>query len=382
MATSRAREKKAEPTVRIAEGDPFYLGMSENKVRYGGRKWSTSIQNEFIREPNLSYPARFLYILLMSYASPDSPCPFPRFETLAYFMGSFRKDRESGELVRKDMDEDALRKYRQELIDKGYLEMERRRSFEKHKEGSWTSNIYTLLDGPPHPENPGLGKSGAGKNPGPENPHTKSTHIVKEVPNPGRATNNNKFASATRASSASRKAPSGLIGRAMRAVGSVGMVEDEDTTQVEEGSPEVRQEETSQEEHSPQVRQGELTSKQKTGAFIQLWKKWFDIVHKTPASIIPREMDLVEAYFDLNEKKTPLQLITLAVGAWMVKPLEKCVLDNGVDPAWHCRHKSKKIATFLKFMPEIEDTLQWTGEPEQVQRFMDFAVKRFKLQTA
>ena len=366
--------------------------MSENKVQYKG-KWSTSIQNDLIRAKDLSYPARFLWILLRSYASPDSPCPFPRFETLAYFMGNFRKDRESGELLRKDMDVDALRKYRQELIDKGYREMERRRSEEKHKEGSWASNIYTLLDGPPHRENPGLVKTVAGKSPGPVNPHTKSTHTLKEEPETVKTArsalpSSSNTASSTRAVGATKVAPAGLVGRALRAVGSVGMTEDEDTTQ-EESSPEVREENTYQEEAEAPEAQEEnrepLTSKKKAAAFVSQWKKWYKIAHGKTASIIPREIELVEEYFDLNEGRTPLQLIMLAVGAWMVKPADLSLLASGVDPYWHCHHKSKKIASFINHIPEIEEQIMpsgWDATDSQVETIMNLAKKRFKLETA
>jgi hypothetical protein len=355
--------------------------MSENKIQYRG-SWSTAVPNDLIRAKDLSYPARFLWILLRSYASPDSPCPFPKFETLAYFMANFRKDPKSGQIVRKGMDELILRKYRQELVDKGFLIVERRRN----GHNVWESNIYTLLDGHPEPHrnNSKVEESLAGEIPARKNSRTKSTHILKEVPQPGRDTSSSNNASSTRAARAAGKAPAGLVGRALRAAGSIGLTEDEDTYQ-EESSPEVRQEETYQEEETATAVGETLTSKKKATAFTDQWKKWYRIVHQTPASIIPREVELVEEYFSLNEDRTPLQLIMLAVGAWMVKPADQSILPSGVDPYWHCHHKSRKIASFVNHIPEIEEQIMpsgWDASDEQMETIMNLAKKRFKLQTA
>jgi hypothetical protein len=125
-------------------------------IRSQRKNWHFSVEKEFVLGQNsdLSGPARFLYIILLSFVSPDSLQPFPGMQLLSNAMGSTEK---------------TVLKYRQELESRGWLSIERTRN---PKTSQFGRNIYNLLDGP-HPV-------AIGKKAGMANLPTKSNHKRKE----------------------------------------------------------------------------------------------------------------------------------------------------------------------------------------------------------
>jgi hypothetical protein len=105
-----------------------------NLVAFRGT-WAAAIETDFIRNDRLSHGARFLWILLKSYAGPDSPRPFPSTFTLRKVMQVARE---------------TLGKYGAELIAAGYMAKEQRTG----KAGKFSTNLYTLAPQPglPSPE--------------------------------------------------------------------------------------------------------------------------------------------------------------------------------------------------------------------------------------
>ena len=93
-------------------------------LKYSG-EWHSSIPaRSILRNAHLSRDARLLWAILQSYASPDSPQPYPSHHTLM-----------------KDMNcrKTALKKYQSELQEKGFLTAEQPRGH-----GRWLTNVYIL----------------------------------------------------------------------------------------------------------------------------------------------------------------------------------------------------------------------------------------------
>jgi len=84
--------------------------MNESTLRVRGI-WNYSISKDFVCDTSLSRHARFLFVVLRSFASPTSPSPFPKVTTLCHLL---------------DVNRDTLAKYMQELVDKGHVEKEQR----------------------------------------------------------------------------------------------------------------------------------------------------------------------------------------------------------------------------------------------------------------
>ena len=95
-------------------------------------------------------------------------------------MSAFKLNRRTRNTERKNMDKTALLKYRNELVAKGFLEIE-----QQHNEiGEFESNLYTLLDGPRKRKSlpsadypPTVGPPTVG--PSTVNPPTKSTQSLR-----------------------------------------------------------------------------------------------------------------------------------------------------------------------------------------------------------
>jgi hypothetical protein len=312
-----------------------------------------------IRNVKLSFQARFLWILLKSYASPSSPVPFPGFETLAYFMSSFRKDKKSGDIESKKMDEDTLRKYRQELIDRNFLLIERvRNGF-----AEFENNRYVLLDGSgPHPENPGPEVSGPSKSPGRSNTGAKSTHINKEetqVAAPGKnrceapktsRSNTSPSASAAAAAAVSPSASSGAAAPAPPRRDDFG-VEGVDWTD-QKSSPALKAE-----------------------RFVKGFKEWAVDAGISP-SVTPRDKEAVIEYFQENEEMTVRHLLAIMLGAWQMDPLDEGD-DAGRQKYWYSNKKARRVFTLMKHLTEIQDEINWNGTEEQITRVLTAANKRF-----
>jgi len=138
-----------------------------NYLRYSG-EWHSSIPTHTIlRNEDLSPLARLLWAILQSFASPDKPNPFPGHKLLMKHLKLSRTQ---------------LHVYQKELLDKGFLEIEKQR---RAKAGKWASNVYVLklpalkekngsralsgrpnktVFGPPDTVTPNTAKSVPGKN--------------------------------------------------------------------------------------------------------------------------------------------------------------------------------------------------------------------------
>jgi hypothetical protein len=102
------------------------------------KPWSFKVYSQFIQNTThelrkrgkrlreLSFEARCLYIYLSSFASKNSPVPFPSMATIRFDTG---------------WGISTIKKYRRELQDAGLLELDQRK-----ENGRWRSNLYTLRD--------------------------------------------------------------------------------------------------------------------------------------------------------------------------------------------------------------------------------------------
>lgn len=105
--------------------------MSKDVLRVRGSKWHYSISKEFVCDRSLSRHARFLFIVLRSYASPISPAPFPSVSTLCALL---------------HVNKDTLAKYMRELVARGHVQKDQRK-LEQHRFGSNTYYLDEHLEG-------------------------------------------------------------------------------------------------------------------------------------------------------------------------------------------------------------------------------------------
>src|SRR5688572_28598499 len=89
------------------------------------KSWNTIVPNTLIHDQAVSSEARFLYILLVSYASPSSPHPWPSRALLRTRTGWGR---------------DRLVKYLKALEDSGWIKRHQRKSGTQ-----WRSNRFILF---------------------------------------------------------------------------------------------------------------------------------------------------------------------------------------------------------------------------------------------
>jgi hypothetical protein len=335
--------------------------MPKDTVQFRG-KWHTSIDNDMIRNVKLSFQARFLWILLKSYASPSSPVPFPGFETLAYFMSSFRKDKKSGEIESKKMDEDTLRKYRQELIDRNFLIVERvRNGF-----AEFENNRYVLLDGSnPHPENPGPEEALAGRSPGRLNTGAKSTHSNKEGTQTPAARQARCEAPKTRSSNTSPSA-SAAAAAARSLPAATGAGAPDPRQDLKAGEERVVEEEGLDTGSSPES---------KAERFVKEFKEWAKHAGLS-TSITPRDREAVIEYFQDNEEMSVRHLMAIMLCAWQMDPVT-AEDEAGRDRYWYSNKKARRVFTFMKHLTEVQDELNWTGTEESIEKSLSAANKRF-----
>lgn len=109
--------------------------------------------------------------------------------------------------------------------------------------------------------------------------------------------------------------------------------------------------------------------------FIRQWKEMFPRVHEQKqATIITCEKEEAVIFFRDNPHRTPNGLLGLAVGAWMMPDEEDA---KGTKAYWYCNNKSHRVKHFLKFLPEIEDQMEWKDTPEQHAKIHAALDKRF-----
>ena len=99
-----------------------------SQIRQRTRRWHFTVYKDLIHNTVLSHSARFLWVLLQSYTSKNSPQPFPSIRSLCQIMGTGKN---------------RLYRFMQELQDHGYLEKEQQRVG-----GEFSSNLYALMDEP------------------------------------------------------------------------------------------------------------------------------------------------------------------------------------------------------------------------------------------
>lgn len=112
--------------------------------------------------------------------------------------------------------------------------------------------------------------------------------------------------------------------------------------------------------------------------FIQEYKSWGRAA-KTIATVVPGERTALQEFFSANPEVTPHELIALMLCAWMV-PAGRTVQGTEYNPFWHCNAKSKQIATFLQWLPKIQEETEWTAS--KIDKVYRLAQQQFLQQKA
>lgn len=309
--------------------------ISGDSVRSKRKKWHFSVEKDFILNTDLHPMARMLYMVFMSFASPDSPRPFPGMKFLANTLGCTM---------------DTVRKYRYELEQKGWLEVEHRRT----GECKFERNVYTLLDGPEtmH-KKPDTVFSRDGLKPTRKLSDSKSTQDeVRAEPQKTKEQNQEQgitgcaegapeAAAAGRSSLAGADAPAPPEG-----------VEGVDWTDAN-SAPDL-----------------------KASRFLKGFREW--AVHAgIPTAVTDRDKQAVLKFFQENEGFRVRELLSILLAAWLMDP-------EAVDPDrpdrkkfWFCAKKGRRVLTFMKHLTEIQDEIGWKAKEDQIQKVLRMANMRF-----
>jgi hypothetical protein len=261
-----------------------------------------------------------LYLVLMSYASPTSPVPFPGMRTLSAILQST---------------EDTIRKYRQELELAKWLVVERRRDGQ-HK---WLNNAYILLDGPEDaeamPKKPDMAFSGHGEKPTRPKPGIKSTQVLKEETKEEKSNQQEQYRASGDGAAAAQSTPSANF----------------------------------------------AGPRSKAEKVIQDFRSWGKAA-KLTATVVPDERNALQEFFTDNPDTTPVELTAIMLAAWMMDGDEITPGTKTHEAYWHCRLKSKRIKTFLQFLPNIQDEMEWSSDPQRIEKVYRVANHRFIQQKA
>jgi hypothetical protein len=292
--------------------------QSSDTLQSRKKRWHFSVEKDFVCDSRLSPMARMLYLVLTSYASPTSPVPFPGMRTLSTIL---------------QCTEDTIRKYRVELERNNWLEVERRRD----GLNKWLNNAYILLDGPDDPgampKKPDMAFSGHGKNPSRVKPGVKSTQVLKEETSEAKSNQQEQY----------RASGDGAAGGG---------------------------------DSTPSAISGPRSSAEK---FIQEYKTWGRAA-RISATVVPAERTALQEFFADNEI-TPAELTAIMLAAWLMDSTAITPGTENHQAYWHCRVKSRRIKTFIQFLPNIQDELEWKGQP-QAEKIMRIAQQRFLQQKA
>jgi hypothetical protein len=272
--------------------------QSSDTLQSRKKSWHFSIEKDFVCDESLSPMARMLYIILMSFASPTSPVPFPGMRLL-------------GRLLH--CTEDTVRKYRKELEQHAWIDVEHRRD----GHNKFSRNAYILLDGPepgampkkPGMENFSVGEIGSRKNTG-----IKSLPVGEEETREAKSHKQQQY----------------------RASGDGGDADDVPT---------------------PSAVKGPRSSAE---TFIKNFKEWGKEARIT-ATVIPAERTALQEFFTDNPETSARELFALMLCAWIV-PVDLKVEGTDYNPFWHCNQKSRRIASFLEFLPKIQEETHWTAK--------------------
>jgi hypothetical protein len=112
--------------------------------------------------------------------------------------------------------------------------------------------------------------------------------------------------------------------------------------------------------------------------FIQEYKTWGKAARKT-ATVVPAERAALQEFFTNNPEVTPRELTALMLCAWLV-PADRKVEGTDFNPFWHCNHKSKRISSFLEWLPKIQEETGWNER--MTSRQYQSAAERFLQQKA
>lgn len=242
-----------------------------------------------------------LYLVLMSYASPTSPVPFPGMRTLSTIL---------------QCSDDTIRKYRVELEDANWLAVEQRRD----GHSKFLSNAYILLDGPEDagamPKKPDTAFVGIGEKRSPLKPDTKSCTITGEE-QPNHEVKKNQQ-------------------QQYRASG--------------DGAGAV--------ESTPSATQGPRSSAEH---FIQNYKSWGKAARINSTTVVPDERKALQEFFTDNPEISDRELFAIMLCAWRM-PSDRKLEDTEYNPFWHCNHRSKKIASFIKNLSKIQEETAWEAK--------------------
>lgn len=329
--------------------------QNTDTVQSRKKKWHFTVEKDFILDTRLSPMARMLYMLLTSYASEDSPMPFPGMKLMARVL---------------DCTEDTVRKYRQELERKQWLEVEHRRD----GHNKFIRNAYILLDGPEEhptlyaesalgtnptqnvgamPKKPGMEKSRTGKKPDRLKPGNKSTQSEKSVPG---QQDRHEVPKASRRSTVSPSAEPFAAASA----------EDAPSEQSGAAAP------------GTPAGDADAASKQPSPAskaqfLIQGYKR-YGTAAGIPTAVTPRDRQALETFFEDNPEISSRHLLAIMIYAWTRTPQAG---EDGTEPYWYCLNKSRRIGTCMKFLTEIQDELEWKGDEEWVEDVFQKAERRF-----
>jgi hypothetical protein len=291
--------------------------QSSDTLQSRKKSWHFSIEKDFVCDESLSPMARMLYIILMSFASPTSPVPFPGMRLL-------------GRLLH--CTEDTVRKYRKELEQHAWIDVEHRRD----GHNKFSRNAYILLDGPepgavpkkPGMENFSVGEIGSRKNTG-----IKSLPVGEEETREAKSHKQQQY----------------------RASGDGGDADDVPT---------------------PSAVKGPRSSAE---TFIKNFKEWGKEARIT-ATVIPAERTALQEFFTDNPEVTPYgsELFALMLCAWIV-PVDLKVEGTDYNPFWHCNQKSKRMPD-LPGVPASDHRKRPTGLARMIAKQYRLPQERCSLQ--
>lgn len=327
----------------VADREDQQRDLNQTGAAKKHKSWEFKVRSEFIQGTThklrargrktvaLSFEARALFIYLDSFASKNSPVPYPSMETIRFDTG---------------WGVSTIQKYRRELQNAGYLEL---------RQGTWngrfSSNLYTLI----HSLDPMAAKQSVEKQstePQPADLQSADHKSTKRYHSDGRGTSvDSEDRHEVLQPGSSRNTPPSARAAA-----------------ADESTPSATQSGVSPEPPGP---------RSKAVKFIQDFRHWGKAA-RIPATLIPTEQEALIAFFRDNEEITAQHLGAIMLAAWMMEDKKITPGTETHEAYWHCMRKSKRIKTFLQFLPNIQDELEWKGDDQQIERVYRCAEKRFK----
>lgn len=116
----------------------------------------------------------------------------------------------------------------------------------------------------------------------------------------------------------------------------------------------------------------------KAEQFIQEYRSWGKAAGFTP-TVVTGERTALQEFFAANPEVTTRELIALMLCAWMV-PKGTRLNDTDYNPFWNCNEKSRRIGSFVKHLPNIQEETHWT--PKLIDKQYRLAAEHFVQQKA